>query len=295
MELSMIDLTKRYKQKTALNDFSLTLTSGVWGLLGPNGAGKTTMMNIVAGVLRRTSGSVLWNGEDIDAMGERYRDILGYLPQEPGLYKDFTARMFLRYMAALKGVCCGRGERRAREGMISELLERVNLLGDADGKIGAFSGGMKRRLGIAQALINDPRLLILDEPTAGLDPQERVRFRNLLSTIAFDKIVIWATHIVSDVESISHEVILIREGHLIGKGSASALTEGLRGKVWTVSLPIGEADDMRARCRVTGVTGGDREVALRLISDVSPHPLAAPVDANLEDLYLSVFGGRVDA
>jgi len=295
MELKLSGLTKQYGAKTALNDFNVVCDAGVWGLLGPNGAGKTTLMSIVAGVLRQTAGTVSWCGTDIDAMGAEYRDILGFLPQNPGLYKNFTARMFLRYMAALKGVLQQRHQKKELNHKINELLELVNLTNDADRKIGGFSGGMKRRLGIAQALLNDPQLIIVDEPTAGLDPQERIRFRNLIATIAFDKIVLWSTHIVSDVEYIAKEIILIKEGKFVASAPIPKLLEDIADAVWLLDVLPQEVDGYMLSHRVGNVAKKDGAAELRIVSREKPHENARPATPGLEDLYLYHFEAVTEA
>ena len=289
MELRINELTKQYGEKTALDHFSVTLDEGVWGLLGPNGAGKTTLMNIVAGVLRQTSGSVYWDGKNIDELGAEYRDILGFLPQNPGLYKNFSARKFLEYMAALKGVYQGKGEKKALRARIDELLELVNLSADAHRKVGGFSGGMKRRLGIAQVLLNDPKLIILDEPTAGLDPQERIRFRNLISTVAFDRIVIWSTHIVSDIEYISKEVLLIKQGKFVAAAPSAKLLEEIDGMVWTVLVSQKETEQYLDKYKVGNIVKREEGIELRIVSREKPAEHAQPAKAGLEDLYLYHF------
>ena len=220
MKLEVRELTKQYPHKTALDHVSFTLEEGVYGLLGPNGAGKTTLVNMVAGILRPTGGSVLWDGQDTDALGPRYREVLGFQPQTPSLYASFRADEFLRYMAAVKGLKLTRKELDRR---VAELLEQVNLSQDARRRIGGFSGGMRQRLGIAQALLGDPKLLILDEPTAGLDPKERVRLRSLLAELARDRIILVATHVVSDVETVATEILLLKNGKLVDQAPVSEL------------------------------------------------------------------------
>ena len=207
MELSAVNLTKRYGSKTAVNRLNATLTNGVYGLLGANGAGKTTFMRLLCTVQRPTSGKIDLDGKSIWKLGERYRDVLGYLPQHFGYYPDFTALGFLLYVAALKGL----DDRKAKK-VSNKLLEEVGLSGESRRKIKTFSGGMKQRLGIAQAMLNDPYILILDEPTAGLDPKERVRFRNLISAFSKDRIVILSTHIVSDIEFIAEKIMIMKSG-----------------------------------------------------------------------------------
>lgn len=210
MELKTVGLTKRYGPKTAVDRLSVTLTSGVYGLLGSNGAGKTTLMRLICTVQEPTSGKILLDGEPVREIGEEYRSLLGYLPQHFGYYPDFTALDFLLYMAAVKGLPDRAAKKRARE-----LLEAVGLAGESRRKVKTFSGGMKQRLGIAQAMLNDPKILILDEPTAGLDPKERVRFRSLIAGLGKDTIVLLSTHIVSDVEKIADHMLMMSEGRII--------------------------------------------------------------------------------
>ncbi len=218
MELIFDQVTKKYNTKLALDQFSLTLTPGVHALLGPNGAGKSTLMNILVGLLLPTEGQILFDGREVRGMGEEFRELLGYLPQNPGFYPSFTGRQIMLYYSALKGL-------KNPEKRVDELLEMVNLKEDAKKKYRAYSGGMKRRLGIAVTLLNDPKLLVLDEPTAGLDPKERIRFRNVLQQLSKDKIILVATHIVSDVESIADNIILLKEGRIVALGNPAELEE----------------------------------------------------------------------
>lgn len=287
MELSLDRLTKHYGSKTAVDCVSAVLEPGVYGLLGANGAGKTTLMRMLCAILEPTSGAVSWNGKDAIRMGADYRNVLGYLPQDFGYYPGYTAMDFLLYISALKGIPKKTAKKRSRE-----LLDEVGLSHVADKKVKTFSGGMKQRVGIAQALLNDPDILILDEPTAGLDPKERVRFRNLLSDYAGDKIVILSTHIVSDIEAIADEVLLMKDGKFVLQGTVAKLIQKADGKVWELAVPLAEAKKWQAKSTVANLRHEGGQVVLRIISDDMPSKAAVPCEATLEDLYLYYFGAE---
>ena len=284
MELSLDRLTKQYDRKIAVDCVSAVLKPGVYGLLGANGAGKTTLLRMLCAVLEPTSGEVLFNGTEVASMGADYRNIIGYLPQDFGYYPNYTAMEFLMYISALKGIPKNMAKRRA-----AELLEVVGLSQEAGRKIKTFSGGMKQRVGIAQALLNNPKIVILDEPTAGLDPKERVRFRNLLSDYADDKIVVLSTHIVSDIEAIADEVLLIKKGRFVMQGTVSELIHKADGKVWELSVSQEEARRWQEKTTVANLRHEGKEIVLRIVSDDRPGDNAVPCEAALEDIYLYYF------
>ncbi len=291
MKLEIRHVTKRYRDKMAAADVSLTLTPGVWGLLGANGAGKTTLMRMLAGILRPTEGQILCDGVEIGALGAAYREKLGYLPQEFGFYPEFTVQDYLEYMAALKGLPRAEAARQ-----IDALLERVSLAEVRRKKIVKLSGGMKRRVGIAQALLNDPEILILDEPTAGLDPGERVRFRNLLSEFAQDRIVLISTHIVSDVEYIAAENAVMKDGKIIAVDTTEGLVQQIEGKVWQGSAPAGELPRWEHCLQVVNLRNEtDGTVALRYLAEAPQLPGSIPARPKLEDLYLWLFPEETEA
>lgn len=285
MELQFDRLTKEYGAKIAVDRVSAKLEPGVHGLLGANGAGKTTLMRMACGVLRPTSGEVLFDGVPIDHAGGAYRSVLGYLPQDFGYYPEFTALDFMEYMAALKGI-----ERHAARERSLELLSAVGLSHEERRRIRTFSGGMKQRLGIAQAMLNDPQVLVLDEPTAGLDPKERVRFRNLIASFAQDKVVLLSTHIVSDVESIADRILVMRAGAFAMEGTPTELVGMAEGKVWEAEVDAAHVEALSARLAVANARyRGDGSAVLRYASDQPEIPGSVLVAPTLEDLYLYVF------
>ncbi|MDX8346336.1 ABC transporter ATP-binding protein [Rossellomorea sp. YZS02] len=275
---------ERHSEKKALDKLNLEFSTGVYGILGANGSGKTTLMRIIASVMKPTEGTIYLNGRDIASLNHEYRALIGYLPQHVGLYKNFSAEKLLHYIAALKGL----SKVDAKE-KVDETLELVGLSRERKQKVGKFSGGMKRRIGIAQALLNDPKILIVDEPTAGLDPKERIRFRNLLSKISANRIVLLSTHIVSDIEFIAKEVLILKEGKLIKKESPNHLLSGISQKVWSLTVEEEELEKLQAGNRIGNISRIQEGFQLRIISEDKPHPDAVRVEPNLEDLYLYYF------
>jgi len=281
VQLEIDNVSKRYSGGNwALRNFSLQLSPGVLGLLGPNGAGKTTLMSILATITRATEGRVTWNGQDLAAHPDSLRATLGYLPQDFGVYPNLNAVEFLEYLAAVKGLDAASSKQR-----IDELLNLVNLTDVRKRPLGSYSGGMKQRIGIAQALLNDPQLLIVDEPTAGLDPEERVRFRNLLSELSGERIVILSTHIVSDVEATATDIALIAQGSLVAHASPENLLQRVDGRVWEWVLPSAELNTARQKYLISNTARRSDGVHARVIADSPPNG-ALPVTPNLEDAYL---------
>jgi ABC-2 type transport system ATP-binding protein len=281
--LETCNLSKAYKGVQALKDFNLKLTPGILGLLGPNGAGKSTLMRMLATITTPTEGNILWNGQNVVKEPEVLRPVLGYLPQDFGVYPNLSGQEFLEYMAAIKGM---RGEKARRK--ISDLLDLVNLREAARRQLGGYSGGMRQRVGIAQALLNDPQLLIVDEPTVGLDPEERVRFRNLLSDLSGERIVILSTHIVSDVESTATDIAIINKGHLISRAHPEQLLKQLEGSVWEWMTTSQELTDLKRQYLVSGMIRRMEGIEVRAVSAVQPCSDAQSVTPNLEDVYLSM-------
>lgn len=285
MELKISRVTKQFSAKIAVDKVSLQMQPGVYGLLGANGAGKTTLLRMICGVLSPDSGEI--SLDRFSVKEEEYRNCLGYLPQEFGYYPNFTAWDFMMYMAALKGI--PRNKAKVR---IEKLLEAVNLKGSEKKKIAVFSGGMKQRLGIAQALLNNPKLLVLDEPTAGLDPKERVKFRNMISRLGQDRIVILSTHIVSDIEYIADEILLMKEGSILQKGSLPEILEPIQGKVWECKVNPAREAQILEQYAVVNMREDAEGAFLRVVGEQRPSADAVSVEATLEDLYLYYFKGE---
>lgn len=284
LELTLEGVTKKYGSKVAVNGISCTMNRGIYGLLGANGSGKTTLLRMICGILEATEGTVRYGGSAIGKLGADYRRVLGYLPQDFGYYPEFTARRFLLYLAALKAIPKNEAERK-----VEELLEMVELFAVRGKKIKTFSGGMVRRLGIAQALLNDPEILVLDEPTAGLDPKERIRFRNIVGSLSKERIIILSTHIVSDVEYIADEILLMKGGELLAMGDIGRMLERARGRVWECVVGPEETERYQAYFNVSSLRNTQKGVRLRIVSDTCPMEGAQPADPDLEDVYLYHF------
>lgn len=283
--LQVEHLCKSYRKKEALKDVNFTLEQGVYGLLGENGAGKSTLMRILTTVDFPSSGSVLYMGKNIMGMDEDYRDLLGYMPQDYSIYPAFTATDFLNYMGTLKGIPADR-----LKAKIPEVLEFVNLSDVANKKVQTFSGGMKRRIGIAQAILNDPEILILDEPTAGLDPKERIRFSNILSNMAKEKIILLSTHIVSDIEAIANRLIIINKGEITETGNIDTVVEGVAGKVWEATVTQDRMNDVDKERAVIHIKQAGKEVQVRFVGEALPDTPCKSVIPTLEDYYIYVSG-----
>ena len=301
MKLEIHNISKSYGSTQALKNFYAELTPGIYALLGPNGSGKTTLMNILTGNLRADAGTITFTDEDgrcenVAAMGKEFRGMLGFMPQYPGMYPSFTLEEFLQYVATLKDV--GKDlPKKHRDTLIRSqidgVLQAVELSDVARHKIGSLSGGMKQRLALAQAVLGDPKILILDEPTAGLDPKQRIAVRNYISRIAMGKIVIIATHVVSDVEFIAKEIIMLRKGEIIQKAPGHELLQQLEGKVWTLCVPEGEIAAVQSTFAVTNISAAEHQpgmAVLRVLCDARPAPDACEQSPTLEDYYLYVFG-----
>lgn len=287
MKLEFNDLTKEFGDFTAVNHINLTMTNGVYGLLGVNGAGKTTLMRMLCTLLKPTSGTICCNGKDIFNMDSEYRKLLGYLPQDFGFYPEFTVEDYLLYIAALKGIRPVVAKKR-----VKELISKVGLSKAAHKKMKKLSGGMKRRAGIAQAMLNNPKILILDEPTAGLDPNERIRFRNLISELSEDRLVLLSTHIVSDIEYIANEIWLMKDGEILHKGSIEELINSMTETVWECLVPKNRVSDFMEKYKISNMKSEINQVMLRIISHEKPVENAMRVEASLEDVFLYYFGEK---
>ena len=287
MELKITNLTKQFADVKAVDGVSCSLGTGVYGLLGVNGAGKTTLMRMLTTLVTPTSGSITWDGRDIFSMEGEYRRLLGYLPQDFGFYPDFSVQDYLMYIASIKGMRPGVAKQRTKR-----LLQQVGLWKARGKKMKTLSGGMKRRAGIAQAMLNDPKILILDEPTAGLDPSERIRFRNLISELSEDRIVLLSTHIVSDIEYIANEILLMKDGKIAASGTAQELITASHLKVWRCTVPKDKTERYLNAFRVANVKTVPGGADLRILSPKSPTENAREEGATLEDVFLHYFGER---
>ena len=288
VKLELNGLTKEFGDFTAVNHINLTMTNGVYGLLGVNGAGKTTLMRMLCTLLKPTSGMICCNGKDIFNMDSEYRKLLGYLPQDFGFYPEFTVEDYLLYITALKGIRPIVAKKR-----VKELIAKVGLSKAAHKKMKKLSGGMKRRAGIAQAMLNNPKILILDEPTAGLDPNERIRFRNLISELSEDRLVLLSTHIVSDIEYIANEIWLMKDGEILHKGSIEELINSMTETVWECLVPKNRVSDFMEKYKISNMKSEINQVMLRIISHEKPVENAMRVEASLEDVFLYYFGEKV--
>ena len=287
MQLKITDLTKQFGDFTAVDHINITMANGVYGLLGVNGAGKTTFMRMLCTLLAPTSGSITCDGKDIFTMEGDYRKLLGYLPQDFGFYPEFTVQDYLMYIASIKGIRPAVAKKRVRQ-----LIEKVGLQKASNKKMKKLSGGMKRRAGIAQAMLNNPRILILDEPTAGLDPNERIRFRNLISELAEERLVLLSTHIVSDVEYIANEIWLMKDGKLVHKGTAEDLVDSMAESVWRCFVGKSEVPKLMKKYKISNMKSDAHGAELRIISDKRPMANAVEEEATLEDVFLYYFGEK---
>jgi ABC-type multidrug transport system ATPase subunit len=281
MQLKLEAVGKQYGARWALRNITLNCDPGLIGLIGPNGAGKTTLLRMIATLVPPTEGIIRWDGRDVLRHGRELRQALGYLPQEFGVYPEFTGRQFLRYLASMKGLRGPIAHRR-----VDEVLEVVHMEREADRKLTTYSGGMKQRIGIAQALLNDPELLVVDEPTAGLDPEERVRFRTLLASLTGSRIVLLSTHIVADVEAVATRLVILREGQILTDTTPDAMLAEAVGRVWTVTLDHATAQQLQSLHRVSAMVSRPDGAQLRIVSERRPHEAAQVTEPSLEDAYL---------
>ena len=287
MEIVLENVSRQFQEFIAVDDISYAMGNGVYGLLGINGAGKTTLMRMLCTLLKPTEGHIYFKGSEVFEMGAEYRRIIGYLPQEFGYYPEFSVRDYLMYIASIKGL-----DRFAASKKADRLLAQVGLEGAQKKKMKKLSGGMKRRVGIAQAMLNNPKILILDEPTAGLDPNERVRFRNLISALSENRLVLLSTHIVSDVEYIANEIMLMKDGRFIQTGSLAQISASVPEKAWSVTVSKNEAQRFLENYMVSNVRQLSGRAELRILSKEKPHAEAVPNELTLEDIFLYYFGEK---
>lgn len=287
MELKITNLSKKFGDFTAIDNLNVTMTKGVYGLLGVNGAGKTTLMRMLCTLLKPSDGAIYCDGKDIFSMDSEYRKLLGYLPQEFGFYPEFTIKDYLLYIASLKGI-----RPIVAKNRVKELTAKVGLQKAVNKKMKTLSGGMKRRVGIAQAMLNDPKILILDEPTAGLDPNERIRFRKLISELAEERLVLLSTHIVSDIEYIANEIWLLKDGKLMHKGSAEEVINSMPENVWECCVGKNEVSCFMNKYKISNMKTEANGVMLRIISLEKPVENAKSVETSLEDVFLYYFGEK---
>lgn len=288
MELELRNVSKDFDGVSAVSGVSVTMRKGVYGLLGVNGAGKTTLMRMLCTLIRPTAGEILWEGSDILEMGADYRDILGYLPQDFGYYPDLSVTDYMMYIASIKGIRPGAARKRTRQ-----LLGQVGMAKYAKRKMKTLSGGMARRVGIAQAMLNNPKVLVLDEPTAGLDPNERIRFRNLISELAEERLVLLSTHIVSDVEFIANRIMLMKSGKIFYQGTTEKLLSSMDESVWHCTVPKREVNELVKRYLVGNVKSAPGGAELRILAKEPPTEQAVREEATLEDAFLLYFGEKV--
>lgn len=287
MELILKDITKKFQDVTAVEKVTYSMHNGVYGLLGVNGAGKTTLMRMLCTLLQPTCGNITCNGRDIFAMGGEYRNILGYLPQDFGFYPEFTVQDYLLYIASIKGLRPVVAQKRAKE-----LLQKVGLSNVANRKMKKLSGGMKRRAGIAQAMLNNPQILVLDEPTAGLDPNERIRFRNLISELSEERLVLLSTHIVSDIEYIANEIILMKEGMIAHAGSIDEIINSMSEKVWKIIVEKSKVESYMKQYKISNIKTEKNGIEIRVLSEEKPDSQAIETEITLEDVFLYYFGKK---
>jgi len=287
MELEIVDLTKRFGDFKAVDNINLTMTNGVYGLLGVNGAGKTTLMRMLCTLMEPTSGTIYCDGNNIKDLGVNYRKLIGYLPQDYGFYPDLSVMDYMLYIAELKGLRPIVARKRTMQ-----LIEQVGMKKKLYKKMKGLSGGMLRRVGIAQAMLNDPKILILDEPTAGLDPSERIRFRNLISELSENRLVLLSTHIVSDIEYIANTILLMKDGRIVRKGSIADIIQSVDVRAWNVSVSNRYVRELEKKYLVSNVKGNGDSAELRIISGNKPFKNAIADQLNLEDVFLCYFGER---